>query len=57
VLKGNKKPIQAKFIKWQPIEDRKGYSFLVVNFEGEIRYIIDWFIGHINGIPFTAKVS
>ena len=53
ILKGNKKPIKAEFVKWQPIEDRAGNFFLVLNFKGELRYIIDGFIGFINGQPFT----
>jgi len=53
-LNGQQKPIIAHFIRWEEKEDRPGRKFLVIEWNGEKRFIDDWFIGSLNGLPFKA---
>jgi len=51
-LSGQEKPIICHFIRWEEKEDRPGRKFLVVEWNGQKRFIDDWFIGNLNGLPF-----
>jgi len=53
-LRGNLKPIIARFLKWEEKDYLKGSYHLVIDCSGETRYIDDWFIGYLNGEPMQV---